>query len=175
MILWTIQNEQAYLSMLKTGTLRADEKFVYDGFSDAYSWMMEQMTMRIGKAPDGVVSPVWAWYQWVGKRKRPDMRTHGRSFSSKGVPIALITVDVPDKYVLLSDFDYWHVVLNNGDLIFPLSDVEYPEAVKKKSLEKIFDISCAFDGEEHLTLSTQATLWEIKQEWVQRVEHFISR
>lgn len=49
MILWTIQNEQAYLSMLKTGTLRADEKFVYDGFSDAYSWMMEQMTMRIGK------------------------------------------------------------------------------------------------------------------------------
>ena len=26
--------------------------------------------------PNDVIYPVWAWYQWEGVRKRPDMRTH---------------------------------------------------------------------------------------------------
>lgn len=46
--------------------------------------MANQMKMRIGNAPEGVTFPVWAWYQWEGKRKRPDMRIHGRSWSKKG-------------------------------------------------------------------------------------------
>ena len=176
MILWSIQHRQAYENMIETGVLRADEKhLLFEGdLKDAYLWMANQMRERIGYPPDGVVFPVWAWYQWEGKRKRPDMRIHGYS-SEKGVPLVLLTLEVPESCVLLSDFDYWHVVLNDGELIFPYSDdTVYSEAEKRKSWENIFDISCSYDREEHSNLSTQGTLWEIKQNWVVKVEKFLT-
>lgn len=178
MILWTIQHKQAYDNMANTGILRADERYlIFNGdFKKSYLWMAEQMKKRIGNAPEGVIYPVWAWYQWEGKRKKPDMRFHGSGWAKKGEPIILLTIDVPENCVLLSDFDYWHAVLNDVDLVFPYSKTRvYSEAEKQKSWENIFDISCAYDGEEHKDLSTQATLWEIKQEWVIRIQQYRSR
>lgn len=132
------------------------------------------MRARVGATPEGVEFPVWAWYQWEGKRKRPDMRCHGRC-SEKGIPIVLLTVDVPTEKVLLSDFDYWHMVLNDWALVFPfVPKAKYSEAVKRKSWENIFDIECSYDGEDEHCLSTQATLWEIKQEWVRKAEQFVT-
>jgi hypothetical protein len=176
MVLWTIQHLEAYEKMEKCGTLRANrEHLLFDGyFIDAYRWMSEKMTEKIGAAPDGIEFPVWAWFQWEGKRKRPDMRLHGRG-GEKGVPIVLLTIDVPEESVLLSDFDYWHFVLNDS-AILPYSDtMSCSEQEKRGSWENIFDITCSFDGEEHPSLSTQATVWEIKKEWVKKAEHFISR
>lgn len=174
MILWTIQHKIAYEEMLRTGTLRANPEYIFaEFFRGSYEWMAERMKERLGNPPADVVFPVWAWYQWEGKRKRPDMRKHGRS-SDKGVPIVLLTINVPDEYVLLSDFDYWHVVLNDGELIF-LSDEnkEYTKEERQKSWERIFDYECSFESEERgYGLSTQATMWEIKAEWVVKVEHF---
>lgn len=177
MILWTIQNEHAYEKMKQAGRLIADKSYILDDlFQDPYLWMADQMQKRIGKAPEGVLFPVWAWYQWEGQRKRPDMRVHGHNWGAKGTPIVLLTIDVPDQYVLLSDFDYWHCVLNDTDIIFPHDEtVVYSEEKKRESWENIFDINCAFDGEVHQQLTTQATLWEIKAEWVRKIEHFISR
>lgn len=66
----------------------------------------------------------------------------------KGTPIVLLTIEVPDNLVLLSDFDYWHCVLNDGDIIFPIDDsAVYSEEEKQKSWENIFDINCSFEGE----------------------------
>lgn len=177
MILWSIQNEHAYEKMEQVGVLRADKNYILDDlFQGPYLWMANQMQKRIGRAPEGVVFPIWAWYQWEGQRKRPDMRTHGRNWGEKGIPIVLLTIDVPEQHVLLSDFDYWHCVLNDMDIIFPYDEaMVYSEAERRKSWENIFDIDCTFDGEVHWQLTTQATLWEIKAEWVKRVEHFISR
>ena len=177
MILWTIQNEIAYEKMKISGSIRADENYIsYESFREPYLWMANQMRKRIGEAPDGVIFPIWAWYRWEGKRKRPDMRFHGRNWGVKGSHIVLLTIDVPEKFVLLSDFDYWHCVLNNGDIIFPYNEsVTYTEKEKQKSWENIFKIDCSFDGEKHQFLTTQATLWEIRSEWIKKVEHFISR
>lgn len=177
MILWTIQHQCAYENMQKTGVLRADEAHLCDDtFLDAYDWMVSQMKARIGNPPEGVRFPVWAWYQWEGKRKRLDMRFHGRGWGEKGNPIVLLTVEVPESCVLLSDFDYWHHVLNDWDIIFPDREAAvYSKEEKRKSWENIFDITCTFDGEQHKRLTTQATLWEIKQEWVKKAEHFVSR
>ncbi len=87
------------------------------------------------------------------------MRHHGRS-SDKGVLIVLLTIDVPDEYVLLSDFDYWHVVLNDGELIFPYNEnAVYSKEERQESWENIFDYECTFDNEERtIGLSTQATM-----------------
>lgn len=177
MILWTIQHKCAYENMKKNGVLRANEAHLFDdSFKEAYLWMSNQMKKRIGNSPEGVIFPVWAWYQWEGKRKRLDMRVHGRGWGAKGTPIVLLTVDVPENCVLLSDFDYWHFVLNDRDIIIPYCETAiYSQEVKLKSWENIFDIDCSYDGEPHQSLTTQATLWEIRWEWVIKAENFISR
>jgi len=177
MILWTIQHKKVYEKLLENGVVRGTPMYIaLEDFKEAYEWMAVQMRKRIGNPPEDAVYPMWAWYQWEGKRKRPDMRVHGRGWSEKGTPIVLLTLDVPDRCVLLSDFDYWHVVLNNGEIIFPYNEFKYYSKEEgEKSWENIFDISCSFDGEEHHFLSTQATMWEIKAEWVVKVEHFVSR
>lgn len=177
MILWTIQHRNAYEELLQKGVLRGKSEYIDDEFfGEPYKWMVDQMKRRIGNPPEGVFLPIWAWYQWEGKRKRPDMRFHGRGWGEKGTPIVLLTIDVPDNCVLLSDFDYWHVVLNDGEIIFPYDeDAVYSDEEKRESWENIFDIGCSFDGEVHNFLSTQATMWEIKAEWIVKAEHFISR
>lgn len=40
----------------------------------------------------------------------------------------------------------------------------YSDEEKERSWQKIFDVKCSFDNENHTSLSTQATLWEIKYE-----------
>lgn len=177
MVLWTIQHRCAYETMEKTGVLRADEAHICDDdFADAYEWMVSQMKKRIGNPPEGVHFPVWAWYQWEGKRKRLDMRFHGRGWGEKGTPIVLLTMEIPEDHVLLSDFDYWHHVLNDWDIICPYREnTVYSEGEKRKSWENIFDIECSFADEPSKVLTTQATLWEVRQEWVKKAEHFISR
>lgn len=150
MFLWSIQHADAYKELLNKGSIHADEsRIVLDGFVEAYKWMADQMKSRIGNPPDGITLPMWAWYQWEGKRKRPDMRVHNRGWGEKGTPIVLMTLDVPDDMVLLSDFDYWHFVLNDWELILPVADdVTYTEEEKRKSWENIFDITCSFDEEK---------------------------
>lgn len=177
MRLWSIQHENAYKELCEKGCIRAKEnRILIEDFIDAYRWMADQMKVRVGNPPNDVTLPVWAWYQWEGKRKRPDMRVHGHAWGEKGTPIVLLTLDVPDDEVLLSDFDYWHFVLNDWELILPVEDgVQYSEEEKRKSWENIFDITCSFDEEKTTEISTQATMWEIKLEWVKKVEHFKAR
>ncbi|MPM68918.1 hypothetical protein SDC9_115853 [bioreactor metagenome] len=175
MLLWTIQHRAAYLQLLENGIMRADEHHLFceDDFLHAYKWIAGQMSERIGQPPKDVYYPVWAWYQWEGIRKRPDMRSH-RRWTKKGEPIVLLTIDVPDKDVLLSDFGMWHCVLSN--VYLPLSeedDVDHTEAEKVSSWNRIFQI----DTQTHYwdtPKSTQATFWELRQEWVLKAERFIS-
>ena len=115
MLLWSIQHKRAYEKMEQTGVLRADKNFIAtDWFENSYLWMAEQMKKRIGEPPEGVIFPVWAWYQWEGMRKRPDMRVHGRNWGEKGTPVVLLTIEVPDNLVLLSDFDFFRRHPANG-------------------------------------------------------------
>ena len=54
--------------------------------------------------------PIWAWYQWEGSRRKPDLRASG--YLPKGEPGVRLELRVADDRVLLSDFDLWHYVLN---------------------------------------------------------------
>ena len=169
MLLWSIQHKRAYEKMEQTGVLRADKNFIAtDWFEDSYLWMAEQMKKRIGEPPEGVIFPCGPGTN--GKACGNDrICVHGRNWGEKGTPIVLLTIEVPDNLVLLSDFDYWHCVLNDGEIIFPIDDsAVYSEEEKRKSWENIFNISCSFEGEVHPNLSTQATMWEIKREWVKK-------
>ena len=70
------------------------------------------------------------------------MRVHGRGWCRTGTPIVLLTIEVADELVLLSDFDYWHCVLNDGEIILPYDDAAvYSEEEKRKSWENIRRLS----------------------------------
>lgn len=178
MRLWTIQHNLAYEKMMQCGRLTADNNFLFceNDFRFAYDWMSSQMQDRIGNAPNGIDYPVWAWYQWDGQRKQLDMRKH-RKWSAKGTPVVLLTIDVPDNQVLLSDFDAWHFVMNN--IYYPKSDADFDnidcatEQQKVESWNRIFIPNTA-NSEKKLPSHIQATMWQIKNEWVSNAEHFIS-
>ena len=53
----------------------------------------------------GVTLPVWAWYQWEGVRKKPDLRKERWANGFEGEEFVCLECDIPDEEVVLSDFD----------------------------------------------------------------------
>lgn len=184
-ILWTIQHQEAYKEFERTGILRAsDEHLLFEGyFRSAYEWMVEQMKKRISEPPEGVRYPVWAWYQWEGKRKRMDLRYKG--YAKRGTPLVQITFEANPKNFLLSDFDEWHGVMGGSYCAkneqdwndFCKNDGEERRDLIVASWDRIFDITTYtpdwnYPPEEK---SIQATLWEIHISQVKKVEYFIAK
>lgn len=184
-ILWTIQHKEAYKEMLKTGILRANDNHLFcgDDLKFAYEWMSEQMCKRIGPPPKGVKYPVWAWFQWEGKRKRRDLRLSG--YAERGTPMVQIEFEVDRNKVLLSDFEDWHRVLNNSYIsdseedfdLFYTTDHEIIQKEIEVSWSKIFDIDSYMPDRSVPAneKSIQATLWEIKLPQIKKVEHFTAK
>lgn len=203
MRLWTIQTVEAYQRLMQTGVFRADTKHICDdSFADAYNWMVSEMAKRIGSPPDGVKYPVWAWYQWEGKRKKPDLRCGG--YAPHGTTLVLLTVDIDESDVVLSDFDDWHFVLNYFYLAFneeddnrfhemyeregfTLHDLQNSDLVNpcleecrkriEQSWQRIFDLRrSGTDWDVPLDKkSIQATFWELKAEQILKAKHFIAK
>lgn len=184
-LLWTIQHEDAYREFERSGVLVANEDFLFcgDDLRFAYDWLSNQMRGRIGQPPEGIRYPVWAWYQWEGKRKRRDQRLSG--YAKRGTPLVQITFEADAGNFLLSDFDAWHNVLANQYVAN--DEVEWdrfyehnphPEQCDvEPSWERIFDIAhftpnWDFEPERK---SIQATLWKIDMSQVKKVEHFIAK
>lgn len=184
-LLWTIQHEEAFLNLEKTGVLVANENFLFcqDDLLFAYNWMSKQMKARIGKPPKGVKYPIWAWYQWEGKRKRMDQRLSG--YAKRGTPLVQITFEADADSFLLSDFDAWNNVLAKQYVANDEADWDrfyaqnpYPKQCDvTPSWERIFDIS-HFSPNWDIALekkSIQATLWKIHISQVKKTEHFIAK
>ncbi len=114
MTLWTMQPVELYQSILETGKYICDPKQgSMPEFIEMYDWLVEQMKERVGKPPEGVIYPVWAWYAQNGKHYKPDLRSERWGYGSAGDKFACIEIEVPDELVLLTDFDLWGIVLNH--------------------------------------------------------------
>lgn len=200
MRLWTIQDEEAYQILEQTGVLHADGNHLLDdSFRRAYDWLVHEMRLRIGEPPEGACYPIWAWYQWEGKRKRCDLRCGG--YARRGTPLVQLTIDVDDDKVLLSDLDDWHYVLNfwyyslteeeNNNFEaayesegFVFQDMDDPDVSDPRiekyrqqivaSWQHIFDLwkensYCSYPVDQK---TIQATFWELRKEQIVKVEHF---
>ena len=188
MILWTIQPEEAYEELNKTGVLRCNKNKIedLDFWGPKYKWMAEQMKKRIRSTPVGVEYPVWFWYKRKGERKKPDLRSK-REFCEKGKTMYLIEANIPDEDVLLSDFMAWHFVLNEthtyhsakteeefdrlDEWLNSLSQDEREKEIEK-SWETIFDIEPYKNDFCENGYWVQATVWELKKENVVKVRKF---
>ncbi len=204
MVIWSLLNPQAWDRLQRKGRLRASRRHVSrDVLFGPYLWMAEQMERRLKvPRPGKNAMPIWAWYQWEGKRCKPDLRSGGHL--PKGQPGVRLELQVADDRVLLSDFDLWHYVLNywylpasekdceafekklvKAHLSFykynhqhPLPHAQYRQAIEK-SWERIFDVGWA-DRRHFIAVpknkkSIQATLWEILLTDVVRAKEFTAR
>ncbi|HWQ73912.1 MAG TPA: DUF3841 domain-containing protein [Syntrophomonas sp.] len=205
MILWTIQHYPAYEQMLETGILVSSENHLFckDDFRYAYDWMVQKMIDAGMMPPNNIHYPIWAWYQWEGKRKRRDMREGG--YAARGEKIVQLTIEVDDKSVLLSDFDlfhyplnYWYLPLDESDEVAferdytnmgftwnHLKDFQIQSENMLllrgrivKSWDRIFDLNREDEGWLYSswdTKSIQATIWQVKLEQVLKAEVFLAK
>lgn len=108
MPLWTIQTAEFWDLCKERGAIRCDGRRILwpQDFGPYYRWMKGQMEKRIPGY--GGRYPVWCYV------KKPDLRS--TSLGEGGTRQVCIEFEAPDEKVLFSDFELWHVPLNNGYL-----------------------------------------------------------
>lgn len=160
--LYSIQSLRSFACLLSDGQLRGLWHKVDPDFADPYKWMIKMMTQKIGP-PLEDRPPVWAWFKYDVQHK-PDLKYPGHAES--GTKLVMLTLEVHESRVLLSDFIAWHAVLNNTPLV--------QGEDKEKSWEKIFDLpeACKIIEQSEEDQTVQATLWKIQRQDVKHIKFF---
>lgn len=185
MILWTFQEEEIYLSILKTGKYICDpQKMSMPEFTEMYDWLVVQMKERIGNPPEGVIYPVWAWYAQKAQHKKPDLRGERWCYGKGGEKFVCLEIEVPDEQVLLSDFDSWGLVLLDAliseteaedtelERIYESLSPEKQLEMKHENWKRVFDISPLDNEWMRRGEWVQATFWVLTRDMIQKVRHF---
>ena len=191
MKLWTMQPVEVYEELLRNGTFTCDPAKVCEpSFLDRYGWMNNKLNKKDPK-PENIQYPIWAWYRFNSKEKKPDLR-HS-CYGVHGDKMVCLELEVPDEKVLLTDFDLWHFVLNDWWLdqcfydeysedeydrnhaIFNALSEEEQRTEKEKSWEQILNIEPYENDWIARGQYVQAVFWELKKEYVKKVQFFTAR
>lgn len=159
MKLYTVHSLNVLAALLMYGRYACDgeksECIQEYGFGNAYDWMVQQMTSRIGHPPEGVRYPVWAFVD--------DGYFQPRNFGDTGELLVKIELEITDdSKLVISNFCDWHFVLNDHPLFetdekytdFERLEVERQEEIKRQSWQNIFKQGPDKD--------LQVTFWELR-------------
>lgn len=131
---WTNQTIEAWEHAQKIGYLIGNPEFVWEELLEPYHWMMLQIKKKLSNYSGEY--PIWLWTE------KPDLRKSGHF--NGGTHAVSLEVEIQSDRVLLSDFDAWHVILNNG--FFALNEEEFDayyrgevSKTKEESWERLFD------------------------------------
>ena len=112
MIVYTIQHLEVFNKIFKNGQYQTDKRFICaKRFDEAYAWYVDQAKKRIENWIE--TRPIWVWTE------KPDLRSWKTSQSSSCAQInqyVLLTLEIPNDQILLSNFDLWHFVLNGHNI-----------------------------------------------------------
>lgn len=168
---WTIQTVEAWNQAQALGFLKGNPEYVWQEFMRSYRWMISQMKQRMPRY-DGEF-PVWLW------TGRPDLRFSGRL--AKGQRGVLLEVRLEADDVLISDFQAWHMVLNDHFLALTEREEELYDngalaLTKEESWERIFDYEFlqthdCWSGEQEL----QAVAGTISLDKLKLLKEFTAR
>lgn len=187
MILWTMQPIEVWNIIQDTGVYHCDpvkSTMLKLELVEEYEWLIRQMKKRIGPPPAGVRYPVWAWYAQNGKHRKPDLRSERWGYGLGNKQYACIEFEIPDDLALLSDFDVWHIILNNGliseteeedtrqEAYFESLSPEAQKEYREKNWERVFDVTPL--NNHWITRGdwVQATVWELRKEMIRGVRFF---
>lgn len=185
MTLWTIQSEALYDSILQTGKYICDPlQMSMPEFTEMYDWLAAQMKERIGPPPEGVIYPVWAWYQNRGKRQKPDLRSERWTNGYADDKFVCLEIEVPDEQVLLSDFDLWGLILNDAliseteaedveqDRIYQALSPDQQRQMKYENWKRVFDITPLDNVWMRRGYWIQANFWILTSDMIKKVRYF---
>ncbi|MBU5425990.1 DUF3841 domain-containing protein [Tissierella pigra] len=195
MRIWTIQSIDVWNKLKEEKIVTCDEKLAFYlkdenySFLEQYNWIRDKMINRIGHSSyKSNIYPIWGWYLYKGQHKKPDLRhsAHG----PLGEQMTCIELEIPNEKVLLSDFELWHYVLNNGYIGNSTneeeldSECEWLDSLPKEkrrnlieeSWDKIFNIkellnNGIYSSGEYI----QGTFWELRFDEVKKVQIFKAR
>jgi len=181
MRLWTVQPVSALDEIEKTGFFRCQREKSFnlakrDSLEKPYQWLMARMRERIGPPPEGVAYPVWAWHTWEFQRRAPD--PDSAAFLKRTEDKALLTLEIPDAQVVLTDFDAWQLVLQGVYVADARTDAAFaaledhldalsPEELAREteaSWHNVFLVDPVDDPLLTRGKYVQATFWQIRRE-----------
>jgi len=170
-IYYTVQTLHAYQKLNETGFLAGDKNHIFPDFCIPYRWMSEQMKNRLGL---DCSYPIWLW------TAKPDLNQE--SLLPEGEKGVLLTIEISDEYVLLSDFQAWHCVLNDWfcslteeeDELFDEGKISLS---KEESWERIFDLKLIRNSEMWITEEQliQGVTPSINKSQIKEIELFIAK
>lgn len=160
-IYYSFQTLEAYESLKNNGYLKCPANHASGDFKVAYNWLVGQMDKRLGVVIDEGYYPIWVWSTYRNLNDKGNFAPN-----QEGVRL---TLAIPNKLVLLSDFDAWHAVLNNHELMYTEDEWEKFECgqsmlTKEKSWERIFNLEEV----------RQSEIWGSPSQWVQGVTPYIT-
>jgi hypothetical protein len=193
MRLWTIQPVEVLEEINRLGYYICNPKkamYISDkevNFKSSYDWLIIEMEKRIGKRPNGVSYPVWAWHTRDWQYKKPDLRQAG--YDTPGTKCVCIELEVPDNEVVLSDYDVWHFILNDWYFDNSMNEEEWDSKHKyydrlspEKKLEKklkswqgVFNITPYESDWFCRGRYIQATFWVLKSSYIKKVQYFVAK
>lgn len=193
MRLWTIQPVEVLEEINRLGYYICNPKkamYISDkevNFKSSYDWLIIEMEKRIGKRPNGVSYPVWAWHTRDWQYKKPDLRQAG--YDTPGTKCVCIELEVPDNEVVLSDYDVWHFILNDWYFDNSMNEDEWESKHKyydrlspEKKLEKklkswqgVFNITPYESDWFCRGRYIQATFWVLKSSYIKKVQYFVAK
>lgn len=156
--------------------LLADEQYVHSDDIKNFQWMKKQLEIHLNSKLDNY--PIWVW------PAKPDLRCSGHlSTKTQGV---LLTLDVPDHLVLLSDFYAWHSVLNNGFLELVENEEETLsgtaqelQIIKEKSWLRCFDLesikNCHLWYKANQKQVLQGVIPYIEPQFIIGIKYFVAK
>jgi len=169
MRLYTVQPKEVIDKVLKNGSFICDPSksfhLKYPNTQQAYEWMIKKMNSCL-KNEDNIQYPIWAWYKIDGTNELPDFNCGIFSNST----CYLLELEMESEDVLLSDFDNWHIPLNNWYFSLCETDEEFDkEDIRLKRLSPYeFEKEKFASWERVLNVKNsymvQATFWKIKKE-----------
>ena len=185
MTLWTIQPEELYFSILKTGRYVCDPQQIgMPEFTEMYNWLVQQMKERIGEPPEGIIYPVWAWHTQRSKHQKPDLRSERWSNGYDGDKFVCLEIEVPDEQVLLSDYDLWSLILldvliteteeedNEIEKTYKALPPEKQLKLKYENWKRVFDVTPFDNAWMRRGAWIQATFWSLKKDMIKKVRYF---
>lgn len=151
---YTVQKRSVWNKWEKQGFLKASER-EDELFEGAYKWMREQMSSRLLNYKGEPL--IWLWTE------KPQWYRNWSDIPRK--KFVLLTLELNEGEVVFSDFDAWHIILN---------DLEFDDGER---WERVFDLEWLKKNflEEHEKQTLQATTGIIDISKVIDVKYFTNK
>jgi hypothetical protein len=105
MRVWSLQNDAVARDLIAGRNVHAEWEGVPAAWRPAYEWMVQQMSRR--GVPTHGSPPIWGWHPCGSFEHGPTADTVGPLFGGSPWEGVILTLEIPKKLVVLSDYGRW--------------------------------------------------------------------